>query len=178
MPLLDAEQRGLTALNRLYRCKTGWIVVCVRTETQWRGFTQMLGNPEWLSGDKYSDEAARQANDQFLAEHLEQVFQTDDAEAWEHRGGGGGVPIVSAGSCTFEEFLVEEGLVEEAEHPAFGNYWRLPPRVRFSDSPNRIGTACALGEHTIPILEELGYDPQAIEDFLARGVARLGVSSA
>ena len=58
------------------------------------------------------------------------------------------MPAASAGKETFEEFLASEGLLRPEDHPLFGAYWRLPAKVRFSESANRFAAAGAPGEHT------------------------------
>jgi len=39
----------------------------------------------------------------------------------------------------------------------FGDYWRLPPKVRLSGSAPVQGSACAPGEHSSALLDELGF---------------------
>jgi crotonobetainyl-CoA:carnitine CoA-transferase CaiB-like acyl-CoA transferase len=43
-------------------------------------------------------------------------------------------------------------------------------KVEMSDHSPRLDPVCGLGEHSRAILEELGYDDDAIGDLVARGV--------
>ena len=71
---------------------------------------------------------------------------------------------------SFEEFMVENGLVTGEEHPNFGTYWRLKPRTRFSSMPNRTGLPCAIGEHTYMLLDEFGYSSTEINSFIDKKI--------
>lgn len=64
--------------------------------------------------------------------------------------------------------------VDVTTHPQLGSMRRVKPPARFggarlapaSDSP-------AYGEHTVPVLNELGYDTATIDGMLASGIARV-----
>ena len=55
--------------------------------------------------------------------------------------------------------MLETGMSVDIEHPVFGTIRRHGLPVHFSETPGRIATSCTRGEHTRPILEELGYSP-------------------
>ena len=169
--LPDGEQRGPHALCRLYPCRDGWIFLAVVQDKEWRALATAVGCPEWLADDRYADHAARLRHDADLSGRLAGIFARAPAREWEERLAPG-VPVASAADGNMEEFVVREGLVSGDQHPAFGEYWRLPPRVRFSAAPNRAGGPCALGEHTDAILEEFGYGEAERDALKAAGVVR------
>jgi crotonobetainyl-CoA:carnitine CoA-transferase CaiB-like acyl-CoA transferase len=170
LPVVDQQQRGLHALYRLYRCQTGWILLAALQQDEWTQLAHALDHQEWTTDLRYSSDAARTDNDAALIAELEGIFLTRAATEWETFLVGHGVPAASAGDYTFEEFLVQEQLVDSGEHHAFGTYWRLPPRVRFSRSANRLGRPAAVGEHTIRLLQEVGYGEDDIADLLRKYV--------
>ena len=49
------------------------------------------------------------------------------------------------------------GVVTHVEHPLFGTVLRHAPPVAFSGVPGRVAPSPLLGEHTDPVLAELGY---------------------
>ena len=55
------------------------------------------------------------------------------------------------------------GLTTTVEHRSFGELVRHGPPVQMSECEARIASAPALGEHTEPILAELGYSAEEIE---------------
>ena len=63
------------------------------------------------------------------------------------------------------------GMFERVEHPTEGSIVEVRPATRFSESPAGIGrSAPNVGEHTVEILGELGYDSAQVDALLARGV--------
>ena len=63
-------------------------------------------------------------------------------------------------------------LVVEVEHPVVGKYLRYGGLVQFSLTPGVYETSIQIGQHTKPILRELGYSASDIEDFGTRGIVQ------
>jgi crotonobetainyl-CoA:carnitine CoA-transferase CaiB-like acyl-CoA transferase len=165
----DQQQMGPRALYRLYRCDDGWLFLGALQEHEVSSLGMALGGPSWFS-DLAASSSGDPIADAELATRLEAVFAGDSALHWEALFKRHGVPAASAGDGTIEQFLVGEQLVHAGEHPGFGTYWQLPPRIRFSDCAMPHGTPTACGEHTQPILAELGYSAAAIAGLVAAGV--------
>lgn len=161
--IADSGQRGLHPLYRLYRCRSGWLFLAAIRDREKSNLARALSCPS-ISDAGHDGEV-------YLAEALEEIFLTDTAAGWEDRLLGAGVPVATADDTTFEEFLVAEGLVQVGFHDGFGEYFSLPPRVRVNSFvPDRPPSAC--GEYTYPVLAELGYSAEQIDDLAARGVIR------
>jgi crotonobetainyl-CoA:carnitine CoA-transferase CaiB-like acyl-CoA transferase len=64
----------------------------------------------------------------------------------------------------------DAGFLAEVEHPSFGRHRRLGPLFELSRTPGQARPACLLGQHTEPVLRELGYDEAAITQLEADGV--------
>jgi len=60
----------------------------------------------------------------------------------------------------------------EVEHPFVGTYLRYGGLVEFSLTPGLYRTSAQPGQHTKPLLRELGYDDQQIEDLGKRGIVQ------
>ena len=155
-PAVDANILGLGPRCRLYECKSGWVFLHVASDEDWA----RLGT---------ADEKA-----------LEEMFRTDDADAWEQQLNGGGITCVRADAQWPARFLVDdpharaEELVVTAPHAQFGEYLRHGPVVRF-ERGGRYGGACQAGEHTMRLLEELGYAGDAAASLQEAGVVAQAV---
>ena len=147
---VDKRSLGLGPWCRLYACKSGWVFLYVDDENA-RGRLDA------------SDEAG-----------LESMFRTDDADAWEARLNGNGIACVRADAHWPADFLLRdphaqaEELVVTANHALWGEYKRQGPLVRF-ETGGRYPGACLAGEHSVKLLEELGYDDAAIRALLENG---------
>jgi crotonobetainyl-CoA:carnitine CoA-transferase CaiB-like acyl-CoA transferase len=153
----DHAQHGLHACYRLYECADGWLFLAAVRDDEWACLARALDKHEWLEDPRFADADARLRNDDDLARECAAILASASAADWERRLTAAGVPSAAAPAGTFEEFLADEGLLRPEEHASFGSYWRLPAKVRFSESGNRLARASAVGEHTRAILEELGY---------------------
>ena len=150
-PVVDKGILGLGPWCRLYECKSGWVFLYVEDDDA----RKRLGA---------NDEAA-----------LEAKFRTDDADAWEARLNGDGIACVRADAHWPAQFLLDdpharaEELVVTAEHAEWGEYKRQGPLVRFERGGSYPGS-CLAGEHSVKLLEELGYDTGTIGGLLEDGV--------
>jgi hypothetical protein len=60
----------------------------------------------------------------------------------------------------------------EVEHPYVGKYLRYGGLVEFSLTPGLYRTSTQIAQHTKPLLREIGYDDQQIEDLGMRGIVQ------
>lgn len=164
----DSQQLGFRALYRLYACRSGWIFVGAVRAHEVDALRTALGNPTWFTGEDGGE----------LATRLAGVFAGETAGHWEDTLRRHGVPAASAGDGTIEDFLVREGLVRAGEHAAFGTYWQLPSRVRFSGAATPHAAPAAAGEHGLAILAELGYDRDAVDHLVRSGVVVVPAAAA
>src|SRR5262249_26450877 len=93
--LPDREQRGQSALCRLYECASGWCMVSALQEKEWRALCAALGYPEWAADRRFATPDMRMRHDDELIGLLEAVFVTRPATEWEHVLTSSGLPVVS-----------------------------------------------------------------------------------
>ena len=67
--------------------------------------------------------------------------------------------------------FVDKGWVASYEHPLVGRMDAMGLLFDLSDTPGRImGPPFIPGQHSRPILRQLGYTDEAIEDLAGRGI--------
>jgi crotonobetainyl-CoA:carnitine CoA-transferase CaiB-like acyl-CoA transferase len=124
---------------------------------------------------RFSTPQARYEHRAALGKMLETVFATRSADEWEEVLTGADVGCVHADRVGHRRFLHEDPhtrtirFMLPAKHPLYashapeGRYWRHGPVAQFSETPCEEGKPyAALGEHTRPILEELGFAAEEI----------------
>ena len=175
-PRPDRGSHGLGALYRLYEAAAGWVFFACGAEREWSAFTSAAGRPDLATDPRFCDRGARVAHEAELATVLADLFATRNADEWERLLTAVEVACVRAdaelpGSFWYRsEHARENGFIVEVDHPIWGRILRHGPLSIFSDTPAVAGPQALAGQHTQPILEELGYEPAAIESLVTRRV--------
>jgi crotonobetainyl-CoA:carnitine CoA-transferase CaiB-like acyl-CoA transferase len=174
-PRLDQQQTGISPLYRLYRTATEWIALVCVNDQQWHALTSVI---DGLGQDaRFADAQARADNGTALGAFLEERFASESAQTWFDRLDGAGVPVEIADPSTPKTWfddpeLVANGLVADYRHPEYGRFRQFGHLVHLSDTPGRIGgPPPLLGEHSVEVLQHLGYSPQEIDDLRAKAVS-------
>ena len=174
----DEEFNGLHALYRMYETRKGWVFLACPTDGEWRTLTDALDVASLRDDSRFADVEARIQHSDALADLLTPLFLKRDAAEWERMLTALDVACVEVreqeiGSFFDQEpFLVEAGFWREVSHPALqGPYWRHGPVWTFSLTPGTVGPMNYLGEHTQPVLRELGYSDAVMREWKENGVA-------
>ena len=174
----DEEIHGLHALYRLYRCQEGWVFLGCLFQEEWEIFCGAVQREDLLADDRFSTREARQANDEALIGEISSIFSGGAAAEWEELLIKADIGCVRADEALEGEFYADHphakanALSVEVEHPHIGNYLRYGGLVEFSLTPGLYRTSIQVGQHTKPLLREMGYDGQQIEDFGTRGIVQ------
>jgi crotonobetainyl-CoA:carnitine CoA-transferase CaiB-like acyl-CoA transferase len=143
-PTLDALQLGLHSLYRLYETGDGWLCLAAVTPEHWERLCGVTGRMDLHADDRFSDAAARRANDDELAKILEEVFAARTAAEWFAALDEAGVPV-------------------EVSRPGMVAAPPGTPFLHFSVTPARPpGESPVLDEHTDEILAELRLDDETV----------------
>jgi crotonobetainyl-CoA:carnitine CoA-transferase CaiB-like acyl-CoA transferase len=174
----DAELHGLHALYRLYRCREGWVFLGCLFQDEWETFCHTVQRGDLLADRRFATREARQANDEALSTEMAAIFAGRTAAEWEELLIKADIGCVRADEALEGEFYADHAhakanaLSVEVEHPSVGTYLRYGGLVEFSLTPGLYRTATQIGQHTKPLLREIGYDDQHIEDLGRRGIVQ------
>ncbi len=175
-PLPDGDGYGLHALYRLYRAKTGWVFLACPFDNEWEALCQTIERTDLLHDPRFASADKRQDHDDALADELGRVFATNEPSHWERLLTAADVACVRAedrGMYYFfndDPHVREQGMLTDVSAPRFGKFWRYAPVVEFSETSGKAGPGPLNGQHTRPILRELGYSDEQIRDFKQRRV--------
>ena len=174
----DEEIHGLHALYRLYRCREGWVFLACLFQDEWETFCRTVHREELLADPRFSTSEARWANDEALVAEISAIFAGRAAAEWEELLIEADIGCVQADEALEGDFYADHpharanDLSVEVEHPYIGKYRRYGGLVEFSLTPGIYRTSTQIGQHTKPLLREIGYSDREIEDLGARGVVQ------
>ena len=172
---VDAGLHGTHALNRLYATSDGWIFLACPTQGEWERFCATFAGDALRDDNRYKTVESRRAHEADLAADLAAIFATLDADQVEASAMTAGVGCVRADRNGFGEFQLAEidagryALARQVDDLEGGLRWR-PAATIDMHGVDEVGPACRAGQHTVAILGELGYSPEAIDDLLARRI--------
>jgi crotonobetainyl-CoA:carnitine CoA-transferase CaiB-like acyl-CoA transferase len=173
--LPDAQCYGLNALYRLYPASEGWVFLACVFDREWETFCSAVNRPDLLADSRFASAALRKEHDDALAEEIGKIFAARPAGEWEPLLTAAGVACVQA-DWSVGKFLEEHPqaianrMTVEVESPRFGKYLRHGALIDFSDAPGRLRHGPFLGEHTVRVMQELGYTGEQITELRSRGV--------
>jgi len=173
------KQRGNAANSRSpaagsFPTKDGLISLGINEEHQFQALADILDRPEWKDDLRFVDRAARAAHGDILEAMLIEILATQTAVEWESHMQSNGVP--AARVRTLPDALDDPQLAARRylmRHAGGG-----AAAVHASALPFRIGQTAPhvtdlppprRGEHSIDILQELGFDKDTINALMAEG---------
>lgn len=160
----------------VFAAKDGFISIFCASEKQWQTCCKMLGMEYLLDDPRFVDNSARMAHLSDLVAEMERVTVTlgkKDMEKMlcENR--------VSAGAvATIRELMEEDEQVKArnmlvpVEHPVLGKMHTMGIPLKMSKTPGNPDRfpAALIGQHTVEVLEQLGYSKEKIEDLKERNI--------
>ena len=161
--------------RRLYRARDGWLTMTPYTAPQWRAFFGAVGRPEMADDPRIVDPVERNRNIRWLYERVGEAAATRTVEQWLALCREQGIPafgVPSIDEVATDPALEASGAIVRAQHPTEGPV-RLLASPGFLDGAPARATRPAprLGEHTVELLREVGYDEAAIASMLDSGAA-------
>ena len=156
-------------------CKDGWIYVCCVEEHQWRGFVEVMGNPEWANEEIFGDRFKRADNwealELFLKEYLSEhtvleVYKAVQAKRVPF------APVSTMGDLLNSEHLKARGFFVEIAQPQAGTHKYPGAPLKYGATPWAIRSpAPVLGQHNEEIFgKRLGLAPERMAELKRSGV--------
>jgi crotonobetainyl-CoA:carnitine CoA-transferase CaiB-like acyl-CoA transferase len=170
-PRLLAEHRNP------YETRDGYLCLLIYNDKQWRNFFRIIGREEMFESDpRFSTQAQRSQHFAesyaFVAAHI----KTRTSAEWLAVLTEADIPVMPLNSLEdllADPHLNETGFFSVVDHPSEGNLRSMGVPSQWSDSAvDAPRPAPRLGEHSVELLREAGYNDGEINALLAGGITR------
>jgi len=164
----------LSAPYQAFPTGTDWIIIGGANEKNWQRIAAALGKPEWADDPRFALNRDRMNNRSELVECMSAILKTRSAQEWLDIFDEAGVPagpVHSIEQALSHPQTLARGMVVEQEHSVAGTVRTVGMPVKLSATPAQYHRpAPQLGEDTIAILGEFGYDASEIDALIDAGV--------
>ncbi len=151
-----------------------FLTCCLDQRRDWPNLCRALDHPEWVDDPRFVTPEHRRANSRLLVALIDSVVAEKDMAEWKE--------IFRRHEVIWGPVPRTDQVPSDPQMAANGVFPEIEPGLRTVASPLTIegvekvkpGRAPEVGEHTVEILESLGYSADAIADLLKRGVALAG----
>ena len=174
----EMRHNGRRPCYRLYPTKDGRMLSVACSEPKfWVNLCKLIGHEDF-----HDDYGARGERRLEVIQTLNNTFQSKTLEEWIAHFDGADV-CVSPALNMHESFghtqVQSSGLVRDYQHPVKGTYPGTRSAPKFSNLPIRDSLPPPrLGEHSVEILMEHGFQDEEIESLLASGASHRGADPA
>ena len=172
-----------TFIDLIYETRTDYISVSVMTNDQWKRFCDAVEHPEWLDDERFKTPAGRDRHANARLELMQSALYEKSADEWLTVLDDAGVPcapVLRRNQMINHPQVVASEIIVETEHHHAGLLRQARNAAKFEATPTELRFGAPhLGEHTMDLLEELGYSKAQQKSLFAEGaVAKLEMDTA
>ena len=138
----------------------------VNFKKNWKPFCKAIGRSDFPDDERYATPEARAENMSSLIHEITEVFKTQDVDYWDRALKEADIP--HAVVPTYKEAVDDEqkkanDIIIPLDHPSEGKMRTVNSPFHVSSAEKiKPGAAPKLGEHTVEVLEQIGYSEEAI----------------
>jgi crotonobetainyl-CoA:carnitine CoA-transferase CaiB-like acyl-CoA transferase len=162
---------------QVIKAKDAFMVIGCANQRTWERFcTDVLNKPEWIEDERYKTNSKRNENVETLEREIEEITSQREASYWISKCELAGVPagpINNFAEALSDEHYLARDMIKELEHPLIGTMKVIGSPTKFSETQVEIMKASPLlGEHTVEVLESLGYSKEKIHSLEKYGIIK------
>ena len=161
------------ALGRM-QCKDGYVVCHLIEDRHWRAFVELMGNPDWASGEEWNALEYRVGHLMEIAARIDAWMLEQSKEDIHHRGAAKGFAVGSVYSAeevmNYRQHQARDYFVA-VDHPEAGAFRYAGWPYTMSASPPQVRRpAPLLGQHNEEVMcGLLGYSEGELDELRRSG---------
>lgn len=170
---------ALIAPYQVFQCADGGVAVGGANPAAWRRISEVLGHPEWQNDPRFANPQLRVKHRQELQVLIEMELAKDTVSNWCQRFEAASVPVGpvnSAGQALDHPQTRAVGMVIDVDDGQGGLMRGLgsPVILNQTTAKEAISAAPKIGEHSIQVLSEFGFERSEIDTLIHKGVVLQG----
>ena len=157
-----------------YKTKDGYVVLATSTDEQWQSFCKELELPGLAADPELKSRQDRSANREKIEAVLQERLSSMTTGSIVSRMDKAGIPaspLNDLEAALNSPQANARNMVREVSHPAYGNTKVVGSPLGARLTRSEIDAPPALGEHTIRVLQEHGYNDEQIDRMIASEAA-------
>jgi crotonobetainyl-CoA:carnitine CoA-transferase CaiB-like acyl-CoA transferase len=168
IPAPMGSAHRMNAPYQAVQCADGYITIGAANDRLFERLCDVLGHAEWRGLPEFADNSSRVQNHDALAARIEAITSRRPRAHWLDLLDRNDIPcgpINNYAQVLTDPQVVAREMVVEVDHPTLGHIKALGSPIKMSDTPVDVRRrAPLLGEHTIEVLREAGYDDREIDE--------------
>lgn len=172
----EDKAKANTPHDMIFPTSDGYVTIGAVSDAEWRALCRAMNRPELIDDPRFATPGARNTNRQERMEVVEESLRTlstrtllDVLEAADVPC----APVLTRRQMLEDAQVAANDLVGEIDQPGLGRIRQARAAARFDATPCATPrTAPALGEHSDPVLEHLGFSRDDIAGLRAADVVR------
>ena len=158
--------RVISPQRKPYATANGYICMLAYTDKQWQAFWKLADAPQFAQDERFASMSARTEHTDVLYETVGDIIRSRSSTFWLENLSDAEIPCGPIN--TFDDLMTDEHLqsvdfFRPYDHPTEGQLYAMDTGIKF----NRMSLPIRhhqprLGEHSVEILEELGFDQATI----------------
>lgn len=170
--------RSLAPERHPYATRDGFICIVVWTDRHWASFLRLVGKPGLIDDPRFASLTSRTRHASEIHAMLEAELRARTASEWLEAFESEDIPAMplhTLDSLVRDPHLNATGYFTWEEHPSEGRIRSMRPAASLPASPLSVRRpAPKVGQHSLEILEELGYTSADAAALVEAGVVRSG----
>jgi len=168
-PVLMGNDNFTAAPSGTFVTKDGYINIAANKQEQWEDLCDVLGVPELKTDERFQKRDIRKKNRKELTPLLEAKLKENNTAFWAEALNAKGIPsgeILSLDAALHQPQVEHRKVLAEIDTPEVGKIRVFNLTAKFDKSEGDVDAPPPLlSQHTLSILEELGYSKEDYEKF-------------